>query len=441
MTTSKQFNGFGTGISEAHLRALQQKKKSTDVLQLDRDIEQVIMLTETLHEKGLLGIAHRTKLILDFMVVGLGYVTGADHHVHAGSKGEKVTSLESLRQRFMNTLAGCSRMDDATKVIGKRFEKPDGFEFTKPAKAATKCSEAENSPATAKLESATPSEKSPTDVLLEKGYIHGAFVTESKAKSNTMFAITEVGETCTLQEHIQLQSNAEPRICKVEWMSLLSYWKLDAKGPLKMFMLKDHIQKYPTEMPSRFVHLERMSIYDELLKMSEAHGKVNIMKDAIFVQPETLRWGCDVKKGELLLTPAVPLENIKWYKVGDDKHKPCHPVYELGELKVTKDFGTVMFYIEPLKFPSVSKPDSNKAVNPCFNVGKTSDLTKVNMEIILLEFGGYVFKCFQNVTDVKQYDALCMYAEIDEYKAFSSCTSVETIGDVKRRRLLQKTEC
>ena len=63
------------------------------------------------------------------------------------------------------------------------------------------------------------------------------------------------------------------------------------------------------------------------------------------------------------------------------------------------------------------------------------------MGIILLEFGGYVFKCFQNVTDVKQYDALCMYAEIDEYKAFSSCTSVETIGEVKRRRLLQKTEC
>jgi len=167
---------------------------------------------------------------------------------------------------------------------------------------------------------------------------------------------------------------------------------------------------------------------------------VNTMKDAIFVQPDTLRWGCDVKKGQLLLTPAVPLENIKWYKVEDATGKPDHPVYELGELNVTKDFGTVMFYILPLKFPSITKPDSIKAVNPCFNVGKTSDRTKVNMDIILLEFGGYVFKCFQNVTDVKKYDALCMYAEIDQYKALSSCTSVETIGDAKRRRLNQKTE-
>ena len=51
-----------------------------------------------------------------------------------------------------------------------------------------------------------------------------------------------------MKEHIQLQSDAEPRICKVEWMNLLAYWKIDAKGPLKMFMLKEHIKKYPTEV-------------------------------------------------------------------------------------------------------------------------------------------------------------------------------------------------
>ena len=144
--------------------------------------------------------------------------------------------------------------------------------------------------------------------------------------------------------------------------------------------------------------------------------------------------------GQLLLTPAVPLENIKWYKVNSvDSSPPKNSVYELGEFTVSRDFGTMMFYIEPLKFPSV-KSDSTKAMNPCFNVGKTTDLARANMEMILLEFGGYVFKCFRNVTDIKSDDELCIYAEVNPYKPFSSCTSVETSGEVKRRRLTQKTE-
>jgi hypothetical protein len=94
-----------------------------------------------------------------------------------------------------------------------------------------------------------------------------------------------------------------------------------------------------------------------------------------------------------------------------------------------------MFYIEPLKFPNVAKPDTIKAVNPCFNVGKTTDSTKANMEVFSLEFSGYVFQCFRNTTDIKKYDPLCVFGEDVKYVPFSSCMSVEKVGEGKRRRL------
>jgi hypothetical protein len=166
-----------------------------------------------------------------------------------------------------------------------------------------------------------PYEKSYAEVLKSKGFVIGGHVTEFKSKSEAAhFTITEVGEKCTLQEIIRF-SDVEPRICKVEWLKLMKFWKVSTVC-IKQLMLKDHIHKHPTEMPIRFVHLELMTIYEELLKLSEARNNVDVMKHALFTQnPDTLRWGCDVKAGQLMLTPAVPRENIKWYKVGAEGPK------------------------------------------------------------------------------------------------------------------------
>ena len=135
----------------------------------------------------------------------------------------------------------------------------------------------------------------------------------------------------------------------------------------------------------------------------------------------------------ILLTPVVPLSNAKFYKIGVDE--PPKDVHILGDLKVSQSFGTVCFYIQPLKFPNTKSPEKIEILSPFFYINKTEKSDEANLEAIQLECGGFVFKCFRYSRDVKKHEPLCYYGKEDSYVPFSSCVAVEKVGEAKRRRL------
>ena len=107
-------------------------------------------------------------------------------------------------------------------------------------------------------------EKAPEDVLKENGYDVGTVIYEIKAdKDAPLFEISEIGATCTLTEFIQF-SDAKPRVCTIEWLKLLQFWKPSTKASGNQLLLSNYMSKFPTELPMRHVELERHGIYEEL---------------------------------------------------------------------------------------------------------------------------------------------------------------------------------
>jgi hypothetical protein len=455
MTGSKQLNGFGTTLQPKHFHLIMTKRMIDQTLQADVDFEKSLGLVSTLEEKGLLTDLDATTTFANFVIQYLAHllepklptlIKAAGGTIASSRRIEDWTPAKS-RSAFMDNIAACCRKNDPDKKIGKRFDKPDGFDFSKPDKAATAHEPDTERDDASKLQP-VEFEKTPVQILKQKGYDNGVFVCESKVKDKVMFLIESVGETCMLKEHVVF-SDREPIQCEVQWMNLLDFWSRPSAPKSSYALMSNIIDTYPTESVAHQIEVERFAIYEELYKFTENVAPKEKVQHAMIVDhpKKGIRWGCDAKAYEIVLSPIVPYEKLKWHKDGVVAKKG---VIYMGDLYVTQQFGTISFYIEPLVFPNLSKPSELNHVNPFFYVGKTSDKEFANMELVFYESNGFVFNSLRNCKEVTKYDELLMFEAIDAYVPFSSCSKVEALphaedaegdsaSEPKRRRLNCKT--